>query len=252
MDGDGDTPVADQARGRTEGDHLRESVQDALSDDIVARLGAMAGDGADLLDRVTRSELHRALPAISRLVETGDLDRVVALARVMGSAGDAMSDDIVGRMGAMAGDSMVLLDKVNRSKLERVLPAMDRLVESGDLDRAVNGARLLGAAGDAMTDDIVARLGETASELMCIADRLSRSEGLFRLLDVLDRQDVVENLVNLSEAVAGARAEEDAEPERDTGGLGGIYRTVVDGDVQDALNFLARVHRHYRKASAAD
>ena len=57
-----------------------------------------------------------------------------------------------------------------------------------------------------MTDDIVSRLAETAGELMCIADRLARNEGLMRLLDLLEREHVVNLLMEFSEAAAVSKS----------------------------------------------
>ena len=76
-------------------ERIAESAADALTDDIVARLANVAGDGLTLLDQATQSNLDKALPAISRMVENGDLDRVVNLSRVLGAAGDALTDDII-------------------------------------------------------------------------------------------------------------------------------------------------------------
>ena len=84
--------------------------------------------------------------------------------RIIEGAGDALTDDIVGRLAEVAGDSLVLLDKANNSNLDKALPAISRMVENGDLDRVVDLARLMGTASDVVTDDIVGRLAETAGE----------------------------------------------------------------------------------------
>ena len=48
---------------------LIASAQDSLTDDIVTRLSANLGQSLELLDRINRSGIDRALPAIAQLVE---------------------------------------------------------------------------------------------------------------------------------------------------------------------------------------
>ncbi|HKK13093.1 MAG TPA: hypothetical protein VKA14_00380, partial [Gammaproteobacteria bacterium] len=79
-------PPEGAAGQATELVRLLEGARDALNDDMVARLSATLGDGMELLDRVNRSGAGKALPAIAELVENGDLERLVHLARVVGSA----------------------------------------------------------------------------------------------------------------------------------------------------------------------
>ncbi|MBU2769278.1 hypothetical protein HAP94_24755, partial [Acidithiobacillus ferrivorans] len=49
------------------------------------------------------AELRRAQEALAELVNNGDLDRLVQLARLIGSAQNAMSDEMISRMAGMAG-----------------------------------------------------------------------------------------------------------------------------------------------------
>ena len=71
---------------------------DAMTDNMVSNVAAIVADGIDLVDRVNRSGIVKALPAIASLVENGDLDRLVQLARLIGSAQDAMTDDMIVRL----------------------------------------------------------------------------------------------------------------------------------------------------------
>ncbi|MDE2007566.1 MAG: DUF1641 domain-containing protein [Rhodospirillales bacterium] len=66
------------------------------------------------LDAPTRAAVERALAS---LVESGDLDRLVALARIAGGAADALSDDIVARLAGLAADALVLIDRATRTGL---------------------------------------------------------------------------------------------------------------------------------------
>jgi uncharacterized protein YjgD (DUF1641 family) len=91
------------------------SVEDSLSDDIVGRMAETATAGLDLLDRVNRSGIARALPAITQLVENGDLDRLVGLARLIASIEDSLSDDIVHRLALVVTGMAALVDKLARN-----------------------------------------------------------------------------------------------------------------------------------------
>jgi hypothetical protein len=95
---------------QTEAERIFESAADALSDDIVGRLGSTMSEGLMLLDQVSRSNLDKAIPLIDHLVETGDLERAANLVRVLGSAGDAISDDIIGRLGEMANNLIIFIN----------------------------------------------------------------------------------------------------------------------------------------------
>ena len=44
----------------------------------------------------------------------------------------------------------MLLDQVSRSNLDKAIPVINQLAESGDLERGANLLRVLGAAGDAL------------------------------------------------------------------------------------------------------
>ena len=97
-------------------EHLVASAQDALTDDMVVRLSATVTDGLDLLDRINRSGIVRALPAITQLVENGDLDRVINLARFVAAIEDSLSDDIVNRLSLVATEFASLVDKLARNE----------------------------------------------------------------------------------------------------------------------------------------
>ena len=166
-------------------------------------------------------------------------------ARLAESAADALTDDIVGRLATVAGDGLSLLDQATHSNLDKALPAISRLVENGDLERIVNLSRVLGSAGDALNDDIVGRLAETMGELLCIADRLARSEGLQHLLDLLERKHIVNTLVEFGEAAAAAKASHTPGAK---GGIAGMMKTMSDPNVQDALKFFATLFKEMKKS----
>ncbi|MEM7304764.1 MAG: hypothetical protein AAF372_04485 [Pseudomonadota bacterium] len=174
--------------------------------------------------------------------QLGDLNTEAS--RLVESAADALTDDIVARLATVAGDGLALVDQATQSNLDKALPAISRMVENGDLDRVVNLARVMGAASDALSDDIVGRLAETGGELLCIADRLSRSEGLMRLLDLLEREHIINTLADMGEAAAAAKA---SHTPSSGGGIPGMLKTMSDPDVQDALKFFATLFKEIKK-----
>jgi uncharacterized protein YjgD (DUF1641 family) len=222
------------------------SAQDAMSDDIVGRLSATLGDGMDLLDRVNRSQLAAALPTINRMVESGDLERVSHLARVLGAAEDAMSEEMVGRLAGTVTEGLDLLDRVNRSGIVKALPTISALVESGDLDRIVQLARVVGSAEDAVNDEMIARMAGVFSEGLCLMDRLTRNGALSQVLDLLLREEVQGVLVRFGEALLKASEEFEQQPPP-KGGIGGLWKIMSQPGNQQALQFMGLFGKHLRE-----
>jgi uncharacterized protein YjgD (DUF1641 family) len=111
------------------------SAQDSLSDEMIGRLSEAVGEGLNLLDQVNRAGLDRAIPALAEMVNNGDLDRMVKLARVYSSAEDALSDEMVGRLTETVGNGLSLLDRFSRGGAEHVVKMLEGLQESGALER---------------------------------------------------------------------------------------------------------------------
>ena len=75
---------------------------------MIGRLSEAVGEGLNLLDQVNRAGLDRAIPALAEMVNNGDLNRMVKLARVYSSAEDALSDEMVGRLTETVGNGLSL------------------------------------------------------------------------------------------------------------------------------------------------
>lgn len=224
---------------------LSGAAADSMSDEMVGRLAGLASDGLDLVDQVTRSQVARALPAISSLVENGDLERIVQLARLSGAAADSMSDEMVGRLAGLASDGMDLLDRVNRSQVVNALPAISALVENGDLERIVHLARMAGAAGDSMSDEMVSRLASLATDAMCLLDRATRTGVMDRLLGVAEKMDQDHILTDFLHCLSGA-TEEAASAPAPKGGIGGLWEMMKKPETQQTIQFLMLVGKHFR------
>ncbi len=120
-----------------EAEHLVSAARDALSDEMVSRLAGFCSEGMDLMDRVQRSGLTRAIPVLAGMVDNGDLDRISQLARVYQAFQDALTDDMVGRLAETVGEGLSLLDRFNRGGGGRLLQMLERLEATGALERIV-------------------------------------------------------------------------------------------------------------------
>lgn len=117
-------------------ERLAAAARDSLTDEMVSRLSATAAEGMDLLDKVNRSGVAGALPALAQLVANGDLDRLVALARTYGAAQDSVTDEMVTRLAETLGESLALMDRLHRSGLDRLVGTLERGMDL--LERVAN------------------------------------------------------------------------------------------------------------------
>jgi hypothetical protein len=222
------------------------STEDAMTDEMVGRLSGTVSQSLDLLDRINRSGIDRALPTIAQLVENGDLERLAGIARLIGSTEDAMTDEMVGRLSGTVSHGLDLLDRINRSGIDRALPTIAQLVENGDLDRLMGIARLIGSVEDSLSDDIVNRLALIVTGLAALVDKLTRNEGFQRLVDLLGQEEVQDSLVDLLGAASVAKSEAASLPPA-KGGFGGMWKIATDPATQDALRFVTLMTRQLNK-----
>lgn len=129
------TPDNNIGSNGAELDRVAAAARDALTDDTVIRLAGAAGDALELLDQINRSGLGRAIPALAQMVNNGDLERLVALVRVYGSAEDALTDETVGRLAETIGEGISLIDRASRGGAGRIVEVMERMESSGALER---------------------------------------------------------------------------------------------------------------------
>ena len=253
--------AAEESRANADVERVVAAARDALTDEMVSRLSATAGDAIDLVDQVHRSGLARAVPALARLVNDGDLARIVELARVYAAAQDAITDEMVGRMSEAVVGGLALVDEVHRSGLARAIPALVQLVENGDLQRLVRLTRLYSSAEDAVTEEMVGRIAETIGNSLSLLDRLSRGGGerIVAMLERLENTGALEKLAatlprmldrldqvhDMLECVELAAVASDQAP-RSAGGVGGAWRIVKDSEAQDTLGFLMLVGKNLR------
>jgi hypothetical protein len=148
--------------------------------------------------------------------------------------------------------------------LEKALPTLTRLVADGDIERLAQLARVYGAAQDALSEEIIGRLAEAASEGLSLLDRLNRG-GAGRLVEMLakleasgslervaallptfvDRLDMVGGLLEAMETAA-----KQAEAERTKGGVVAMYRMLTDPRTQETLRFMLALGQHMHESYA--
>ena len=116
----------------------------------------------------------------------------------------------------------------------RVHAAITALAANGDLDRLVALARALGGVSDAMSDDIVTRLAETASNALVLIDRVTRSglaDQLVALADQVERSNLLADLLQALERTAA----DDAARPRPAGGIVRLWQVLTSPEIQAAL-----------------
>lgn len=255
--------------------HLARAGQEALTDEMVTRLGDSASRLMELMDQVNRAELEQAIPTLERLVHSGDLERVAALARLVGAGEEALTDEMIGRLGGTASDTLDLLDRIHRADLAAAIPTLERVVHNGDLERMAELARLFGAAREALTEEMVGRLAGNVSELMALLDRLQSSGLLDRLIEaapainrlmaqlspevidrltaelpravsVLDQMQQMELAEDFLKCLQGATEEMPSQPEA-KGGWMGLLSIMKQKDTQEMLQFVATLGKHFRR-----
>jgi uncharacterized protein YjgD (DUF1641 family) len=172
------------------------AAQDALTDEMVTRLTDAVGGGLALADQVQRAGLERAIPALVQLVENGDLQRLVKLARLYSSAEDAVTEEMVGRLAETIGGGMSLLDRLNRGGGERVVAMLERLENTGALEKMAN-----------TLPPLLERLEQVHTMLECIEHAATESAkaprstggfgGLWRMMKDPETQDTLNFLMLL-------------------------------------------------------
>lgn len=172
-------------------------------------------------------------------------EQIVELLRVWQSARDALNDDMVGRLATTLSQSLDTLDRFNRSGIADALPVVAQFVRSGDLQRVLALGRLVAAAEDSLSDDMVSRLTMVISDGLSILDRLTRNGALERILQVLLQPEVQDVLVRFGEALANANKEFETVP-HPKGGLGGLWKLGTDPGNQEAIQFMGLFGKHLR------
>ena len=200
-------PTTEQAAMSEEFERIVAAARDSLSDEMVGRLAGTATDAMDLVDRVNRTGLSNAIPALAEMVNNGDLDRLAKLARVYGSAEDALTDEMVGRVAETMAEGMSLLDRASRGGAGRLVELLAHLQASGSLDRIATTLPQL-TERLAMLENMLAAFETAAAETARAPRPAGGFGGLWSMMRDPDNQDALRYLINLGKAMraSGTRA----------------------------------------------
>ncbi|HEB85867.1 MAG TPA: hypothetical protein ENI68_02475 [Gammaproteobacteria bacterium] len=171
------------------------------------------------------------------------------LHQVLTGMQDALTDEMVSRLVQTLSSGAGLLDQLGRSGADKAMPLLAEMIENGDLARVAQLARLLGAAQDSVTDEMIVRLTDLISGAMTLLDHLNRS-GLDRLVvalprmvemfERLEQEHVVDDLMHSLDKVTATSTT----PAR--GGLKGLWSIARAADTQEALSFLLLLSKQFR------
>jgi uncharacterized protein YjgD (DUF1641 family) len=188
-----------------EAERVLAAARDSLSDEMVSRLAGTASDAMDLIDRVNRTGLYRAIPALAELVNNGDLDRLAKLARVYTAAEDSLSDEMVGRLAETVTEGMSLLDRLSRGGAGRLVEMLAHLEASGDLKRIAETLPRL-VERMAMLDALLHAFEASCATTTQQPKSAGGFGGLWALMRDPENQDALRFLINVGKAMCAAGA----------------------------------------------
>ncbi|MEW8505708.1 MAG: hypothetical protein AB2598_03325 [Candidatus Thiodiazotropha sp.] len=122
--------------------------------------------------------------------------------------------------------------------------AVDRDELAHELEQLSELATLVLSARDALSDDIVSRIAQALSEGITLLDRLTRNEGLMRLLQVLDTPESQHLLHGLSTALAKMSRDISISPPA-KGGLAGVVKLAMEPGTQEGLRSLSLLGKYW-------
>ena len=188
-----------------ETERLLAAARDSLTDEMVARLAGTATDAIDLIDRVNRSGLARALPAIADLVNNGDLDRVTRLARLYSSAEDALTDDMINRLAETAAEGLSLLDRLNRGGAGRLVEMLARMEAAGSLKRIADQLPKLLARMESL-EGMLRAIDDAGARVTGAPKSAGGIGGLWQLMRDPDNQDALRYLIEIGKGLRAQAA----------------------------------------------
>jgi hypothetical protein len=131
------------------------------------------------------------------------------------------------------------------NKLAATIP--DELDLARNLEQLSELATLVTSARDAMSDESVTRLSRVFSDGISLLDRLTRNEGLMRLLEVLDRPESQHLLIGLSKAL-GQMSRDIAMAPPARGGISELLGIVREPGTQEGLRSLSLLGKYWSKS----
>jgi uncharacterized protein YjgD (DUF1641 family) len=200
-------PATEQDLMREELERFVAAARDSLTDEMVARLAGTATDAMDIVDRVNRTGLSKAIPVLAEMINNGDLDRLAKLARVYGSAEDALTDEMVGRVAETVAEGMSLLDRASRGGAGRLVEMLAHMEATGSLERIADVLPRLSQRLD-MFENLLAAFDTAAADTARAPRAAGGFGGIWGMMRDPDNQDALRYLINLGKAMraSGTRA----------------------------------------------
>jgi len=116
-----------------------------------------------------------------------------------------------------------------------------------DLEQLSELATLVSSARDALSDEIVTRVSSALSEGITLLDRLTRNDGLMRLLRLLDQPETQHLLIGLSDALSQMSREISASPPA-RGGLLGLLKIAREPGTQEGLRSVSLLGSYWSES----
>lgn len=186
-----DRPAARASAPESLIQQLTAGAQDALTDEMVGRLAGTVAEGLSLLDQLNRSGFDRALPVIAQMAGNGDLERIAQLARLVGSAQDALTDEMVVRLAELVNGLINLVDNVCRSSVVQTINALERLNSTGLLDRMARIAPALERLFARLTPETIDNLGAALDAAAAAPRARGNLTGILAIARRRDTQDAL-------------------------------------------------------------
>jgi uncharacterized protein YjgD (DUF1641 family) len=136
---------------------------------------------------------------------------------------------------------------MNTTSEKEVASMPNDAILARDIEQLSELATLVASARDAMSDEIVTRLSRVFSEGISLLDRLTRNEGLMKLLEVLDRPESQHLLIGLSNAV-GKMSREMAMAPPAHGGVGELLKIMREPGTQEGLRAISLLGKHWSES----
>jgi len=136
---------------------------------------------------------------------------------------------------------------MNTTSEKEVASMPNDAILARDIEQLSELATLVASARDAMSDEIVTRLSRVFSEGISLLDRLTRNEGLMKLLEVLDRPESQHLLIGLSNAI-GKMSREMAMAPPAHGGVGELLKIMREPGTQEGLRAISLLGKHWRES----
>lgn len=141
---------------------LAHAVKNSGTDHMVERIAFLAEKMIELADHLARPETVAAvsdlLDRLAELKRSGSLDHLVQVADLAAAAQNSLTDGAVEKIGVMVERLAALADGALAANIERALPVLKELVDTGALEVLAQWAKLFAALSQSLTDSAIERI----------------------------------------------------------------------------------------------